>query len=1110
MDASSLWEDLRLLAGRPDEGRTGLWAWLQERLDLAMVRPQAVPGVIASQLDGRDGLYTVIKNPATKTYYRLSERDTFLWELMDGTRTVKDLVVAYFGRYGSFAFGRVAGLVTGLRANGFLTDKPVDVYRQVHEKLEGRRLRVRLGRFWHAFLQTPLAISGLDGALDRVYKGVGWLLFTRPAQVLYVALSLLGVILYGRLFISGTYSLVSEAGSYGLGLVILIVAQFVAVFLHELAHALTVKHYRREVRRAGIMIYFGMPAFFVDTTDMWLEGKRARLAVTWAGPYSGLILAGLVTLAMVAWPALPLNPLLFKFAFTCYILVFINLNPLLELDGYYLLMDWLQISQLRRKSMEFLRAGLPAKMGALRLRLAARPPRTAMLTADERIFLVFGLLAVAWTIYAVWAGLVFWQTRLVQGVRSVWEGGTGPGRWALRVLGITISVLFVAVLAAIPYRLAWGWAVTLRRRGLFRSLWRVLALLLLTSTLLVVLPALLGYPIIVRLAGVAALIAASWFGWKNARSYAGSRFSATYTVWAASAIALALVELIGLAPIAGMWPYVQTTLGLMGTAGLLSGAGLLFASANLREAGTAEKAAIGIGAAAGYYLFVVFVQGGWLGDDPAAYLALNAVVLPWLAATLLIPVLAAFWGTRAAAAWSAVTAALVGLALFSLVRLPPAFPYLVLASGFYLHHLAYIRAAGISPAENRQVRNGGDLAPRSDARRLQQAFAATAGVVHAHLIEIAGRRSAAAVAGQFNGYALAAGWRVSLGMGQIQDTLPADLPIVRRGESYAAALSTLLDLAAAEIGEPLTVAALRRAFDALPWEAREIGAQYLFRQMPRAAALSSAFSATSRDVTHLLRGMPLLATMNHDELAALAARLTPLRYAAGEAIIRQGDAGDRFYIVHQGHVEVRQANERGISTVVNQLGRGGYFGEMALLRDVPRTATCVATIPTTLFCLSREDFERTVKDRFAMRDKLDRSVARAELLRRIPLFAEMDGSQVQHIAALMREEGYLAGAYLMRQGEPGETFYVIQSGQVEVLLERAGETIAVAQRGPGEYLGEIALLLSVPRTASVRALTHVRTLALDKIDFDRLVADQLAVAQGLARESSRRMLDLGS
>lgn len=80
--------------------------------------------------------------------------------------------------------------------------------------------------------------------------------------------------------------------------------------------------------------------------------------------------------------------------------------------------------------------------------------------------------------------------------------------------------------------------------------------------------------------------------------------------------------------------------------------------------------------------------------------------------------------------------------------------------------------------------------------------------------------------------------------------------------------------------------------------------------------------------------------------------------------------------------------------------------------------------------------------------------------------------------------------------------------RVEILVQRDGETWPIAQRGPGEYLGEIALLLAIPRTASVRALTHVRVLALDKSGFDRLVADQLAVAQGLERESSRRMHDL--
>ncbi len=1138
MDATSFWENLQHVAGRPDEGRIGLWAWLQERLDLAMYRPQAAAGVIASRLDGREGPYTVIKNPATKTYYQLSDRDAFLWDLMDGTRSVKDLVVAYFGQYGSFAFGRVAGLVVGLKANGFLADRPVEVYRQVRESLERRRLAVRLGRLWHAFLQTPLSINGLDGVLGRVYRSVGWLLFTRPAQILYLVLSVLGLVLYGRLFISGRYSLVSEAGSYGLGLVMLIAAQFVAILLHEMAHALTVKHYRREVRRAGVLIYFGMPAFFVDTTDMWLEGKRARLVVTWAGPYSGLILAGLVTLVMVAWPALPLNRLLFKFAFTCYVLVFINLNPLLELDGYYLLMDWVGITQLRRKSMEFLRVGLPSRWRTTwtKLKSPLAPFRVAReLSAEERIFVVFGLLAGVWTIYAVYTGLVFWQTRLAQNLAGLWEGGSGVGRWALSLLGIAISAVFVAILGMMPYRLVRGWLAAAGQRGLFRSLWRVLALLVVAGILLAVLPGLLRYPIAARLFGLAALAAATYLGWRNARGYAGSRFAAAFYAWGAASLALLLQELTGIAaeyfathrgPLAPAGQGGVAALdvaaqrlylvwGFGGSALLLLGSVLLFFGTNLRRCSAAEKVTLSLGCVGAYGLFLALAQSGWRPGDAASYLTLNAVVLPWLAATLLAPVLFSFWQTNSAPAWITVAAALAGLAAFALLGLPPVFPYLLLAAGLYMQQMGYARSAVPGRADSSPAPSTGE-GPASgavgvtDAGRLQRAFAWSAAAVHRQLGQIAGRPAAAAVAGQFNDYAMAAGWplRVSLTPGQVQDLVPADLSLVRRGETYAAGLGLLLDLAAEMMGEPLTVAALRRAFDSLPWEEREVGAQYLFCQMPRAASLSAAFRATSHESIYLLRRMPLFATMSDAELALLAARLTSQRCRAGEAIIRQGEKGDRFYIIRQGHVEVSQRDERGASETVNQLDRGGYFGEVALLRDVPRTATCVATVPAELLSLSREDFGRLVKDRFAMREKLDRSVARAELLRRIPLFAEMDGSQIQLIAAEMREEGYLAGTFLIRQGEIGEKFYVIETGRVEVLVDRSGAAQVVAQRGPGEYVGEIALLLSVPRTASVRAQTHVRALVLDKPGFERLVAQHLLAGQSLQRETSRRMLSL--
>jgi CRP-like cAMP-binding protein len=433
--------------------------------------------------------------------------------------------------------------------------------------------------------------------------------------------------------------------------------------------------------------------------------------------------------------------------------------------------------------------------------------------------------------------------------------------------------------------------------------------------------------------------------------------------------------------------------------------------------------------------------------------------------------------------------------------LSPLLPYLLLAAGLFLHHLAYTQVTFLVGEPEAAL----DL---SDRHRLHRAFAWTVGGVFGQFRETGGDRRARVLAERFNNYALAAGWRVSLIKGQADDSLSAELSIIERGEIYAAALTLLLDLMAQEMGEKLTVRALQRAYDGLPWEEREIGAQYLFREVERAEALSREFQATHQDHRGLLRRMPLFATMDEAEIDLLLSRLGVEQYSPGQAIIRQGERGDRFYIIKRGHVEVTVRDERGVSEVVNQLDRGAYFGELALLRDAPRNATCRATLPTEVLSLSRQDFDRLVKARFALREKVDRSIARADLLRRMPLFAELDAGQIQLIAAQLEEETREPGAVITRQGEIGETFYIIESGRVQVSVVQDGEEKVIARRGPGEYVGEIALLLKTPRTATVTALTPTQMLTLHSDDFERLVTQHLYVSRGFEREASRRMIDL--
>jgi MFS family permease len=100
----------------------------------------------------------------------------------------------------------------------------------------------------------------------------------------------------------------------------------------------------------------------------------------------------------------------------------------------------------------------------------------------------------------------------------------------------------------------------------------------------------------------------------------------------------------------------------------------------------------------------------------------------------------------------------------------------------------------------------------------------------------------------------------------------------------------------------------------------------------------------------LVDGVPMFAPLSLAAKEWLATKLVPLDVAAGAAVVRAGDVGDRFYIVESGTVGV------GLEQGEKQSGAGDYFGEIALLRDVPRTATVTAVTATRLYALERADF----------------------------------------------------------------------------------------------------------------------------------------------------------
>ena len=105
-------------------------------------------------------------------------------------------------------------------------------------------------------------------------------------------------------------------------------------------------------------------------------------------------------------------------------------------------------------------------------------------------------------------------------------------------------------------------------------------------------------------------------------------------------------------------------------------------------------------------------------------------------------------------------------------------------------------------------------------------------------------------------------------------------------------------------------------------------------------------------------------------------------------------------------------------------------------------------------------------------------------LSRVPLLAELPGTRLNELAVRMDRQELGPGTTIVREGEPGDRFFVLLSGMAQVQQQALGERRVLK---PGDTFGEVALAMGVPRTASVRAITPVVVASCDRDTFDEFL-----------------------
>jgi putative peptide zinc metalloprotease protein len=321
---------------RPDEAGPTVVVPTVEGTSRVGGSPRLRTGYALKRLGAGEGW--VLKDLRSGSFVRFSAEDAALLPLIDGSRTVTELLAADPQRMTRLLASLAErGLLSGVDGGGDAGAAP-------------RRRFSFAPRVWEW--------AGAGPFLSALYARGGRVLL-RPATLLVLAaIACFGLGTFVAL-VAGRYGTpFVVASKAGLGGVVFVVGRLAVAGVHEVAHGLVLASFGRTVRSAGLKLVLIFPYVFVDTSDAWFEPRRRRVAVSAAGPVSDAVLGG--AFAMGCWlaPAGPLRDVLFQVACGAYVGAFFNLNPGLDRDGHHIAVDLMRPRALRWVSVAWAVAGL--------------------------------------------------------------------------------------------------------------------------------------------------------------------------------------------------------------------------------------------------------------------------------------------------------------------------------------------------------------------------------------------------------------------------------------------------------------------------------------------------------------------------------------------------------------------------------------------------------------------------------------------------------------------------------------------------------------------------------------------------------------------------------
>jgi putative peptide zinc metalloprotease protein len=272
-----------------------------------------------------------------------------------------------------------------------------------------------------------VAWPGAAAVFARLYRYGGSALVSRRALLPLACLAIAGGVAFVYLLLARYGTPFVVASKVGIGGLVFLLGRLAVASVHETAHGLVMASFGRSVRAAGLKVVLVFPYVYVDTSDVWFEPRRRRIAVSAAGPCSDLCLGGAFALCCLAVASGTVRDVFFQLAFGAYLAALFNLNPMVERDGYHILVDVLREPGLRGRARAELRRWIAHGQDK----------------SSSRVLLRYAWFGLAWSVVSASVAVAVSLRYEATYARIV----PGPAVWI--VMSLLWAALLVPVIAAV-------------------------------------------------------------------------------------------------------------------------------------------------------------------------------------------------------------------------------------------------------------------------------------------------------------------------------------------------------------------------------------------------------------------------------------------------------------------------------------------------------------------------------------------------------------------------------------------------------------------------------------------------------------------------------------